>query len=84
MKNPTVADMWAGYAAACLPANCHEVQRTETERAFYAGVVSMVELCNLIGQPGVTEERGVEILSGIEAEVAAYTERAKESIRANT
>ena len=75
MSNVIAAE-WASYAAAVLPKTAPPVQRTECERAFYAGAAGLFHAIMTILEPGAEPtEADLEHFSGIEGELDAFAAR---------
>jgi hypothetical protein len=72
MQTETVAQMWDSYARAVLPMDVGETQKTETRRAFYAGVFALLEKFKNIGENEVSEDAGVAYLEAISVEVTRF------------
>lgn len=59
----TIQSQWETFAAAVLPQEAPEVQRSEMRRAFYAGSYGM--LCQMTGPVAeVSEEAGCAMIDG--------------------
>lgn len=68
-----IADGWSTYAEHVLPANAPPIQTQETRRAFYAGAGLLFEaLANAVGPDDVSEDAGLDIMRGVDAEVRAF------------
>lgn len=71
----TVADQWKVYEALVLdPIKAGPVQRTETQRAFYAGAAAMLGLFSSVDD-SVDVDAGVEYLNQLTAEVRDFAAR---------
>jgi hypothetical protein len=69
----TIADSFAAYRKAVIPADASPIQIEECRRAFYAGSYFM--LTNLregIGDDAVSEEDGVQHLERLQAECETF------------
>jgi NAD-specific glutamate dehydrogenase len=78
----SIAANWRDYEATVLSPDAGSVQRHETRIAFYAGVLAMNAITGHIGEPEVSEEKGMAILSAIETELLAFGEELKrDSVR---
>lgn len=73
-----IAREWRSYDLRVLPMDAPPVQRSETRRAFYAGVQAMLGIAHGLGHESVSEERGVEILEGIDAEMREFVDAIRE------
>lgn len=65
-------DAWESYRDGVLPKDAPQVQVDECRKAFYAGAFSHHCITTSIGDPGISEERGLEILTAIDAEIREY------------
>ena len=65
----TVRDEWERFAATVLPRGVSDVQRTETQKAFYAGAISMLALSAELGGDEWTEESGAKQLQAWQDEL---------------
>lgn len=83
-----VQTWWEEYAAAVLPADCSEAQRTETRRAFYAGCYSMPmgfsqigDAANAFDRVGIpadaTEDAGAQVLEDLKQEIEEFYREVK-------
>lgn len=71
----TVKQMWDDYAAkvlAPLGPTISPVQYTESRRAFYGGVFSMLTACGRLGEADISEERGVGYLEARKQELLRF------------
>lgn len=74
-----IADAWASYAEAVMPADAGHVQRQECRRAFYAGAQSVLSLLFMIGdidadadaEPTPAE---IEVVGLMQAELGRFAE----------
>lgn len=81
LAGKTIRDMWLVYARERLTPHGIDINdvavRETLERAFYAGVASMIGLMDRVSPDDITEEHGVEMLSRLYEELEAYTQRGK-------
>lgn len=63
---------WLLYLAIVMPANAPAVQAQETERAFYAGASHMLDMITRLGEPDISEDRGVEVLDFLRDECRQF------------
>ena len=68
----TIQGYWASYEREVVPASASEVQRVETQRAFYAGAASVLTIVEGVGDERVSEDAGVAILTGLKDELGAF------------
>jgi len=68
----TVQAEFLSYKNAVIPKDASSIQVEECRRAFYAGAVSMMKIMTSIGEPGVSERAGIEIINGINSELAEF------------
>lgn len=68
----TIQYYWELYEREVVPSPACEVQRTETQRAFYAGAVAMSTIVEGVGDERVSEDAGVAILAGLKDELGAF------------
>lgn len=61
---------WAHVAPGPVAAN----QLHETRKAFYAGAISILEVCRRISEDDISEDTGVEVLARLYAEGRAFVE----------
>jgi hypothetical protein len=69
---------WRSYAAEVIPPGAPEVQLSETRRAFYAGVFSLLEIVKVLGTDAVSEEAGVFRMEMIDQEIQQFYRDVKE------
>ena len=74
----TIAANWRDYERIVLPPDAGVEQRRQTRMAFYAGASALVSITDHIGQPEVSEEAGMAILSTIQAELRAFADELKQ------
>jgi hypothetical protein len=67
-----VSDAWDSYRESVMPANAGETQRSECQKAFYAGAWSILMTVQAIGEPDVSEKDGMRILDGLIKECRAF------------
>lgn len=68
----TIAEQWASFEAAVMPASAGPVQRQEMRRAFYAGFEGALRIAWNIGDESVSEDGGVAILEGLHEECRMF------------
>jgi hypothetical protein len=73
----TIAANWRDYDSMVLPPDAGAVQRYETRMAFYAGAAALSAITDHIGQPEVSEDAGMAILSAIQTELRAFADELK-------
>jgi len=76
----TVLQSWESYVAAVLAPlgpTISPTQYSETRRAFYAGFCSMLVACERLGEPDITEARGIGYLEARKQEVAKFYDDVK-------
>ena len=64
MPGDTVKGAWESFEAHVIPADSPLVQVQECRRAFYAGAMAMLSMCESVGETGVSEDEGVRRLEG--------------------
>lgn len=69
-----ISAAWETYRDGVLPKNSPQVQIDECRKAFYAGAFSHHCIATSIGEPGISEDRGVEILTAVDAEIREYVQ----------
>lgn len=73
MTDPqTVRAGWERYAAKVIPGDAPEIQRSETEAAFFAGALIALQALLQITLDDVSEEEGVDRLDALHREVNAF------------
>lgn len=74
MKTETVAQMWDSFAAAVFAGigPVSDVQRQEMRRAFFAGAWAILQAMKALGDDGVSEDAGVNVLERWEAEMRLF------------
>lgn len=70
-----LAKAWGAFEDKVVPPDAGEVQRRETERAFYSGALVVLGHLEAISRLDCTEDRAVEVLAAMQAEVKAYIDR---------
>lgn len=75
-KHVTISEAWKTYREI-LPANAGAVQISETQKAFYAGAWSMLEIVKLTGNDDVSEAEGASLLECLSAEMNAFEAAAR-------
>ena len=75
INESTLAAKWNEYAACVIPLDAPEVQRVETKRAFYAGASAMWNFMSLVSANDISEDEGVNMLSGFEQELVHFAEQ---------
>lgn len=73
-----IAREWRDFNRRVIPPDAPAVQRSEMRRAFYAGVQVMMGIARGLGDPSVSEEAGVAVLEGIEAEMREFVDLIRE------
>lgn len=73
MTITTIAEAFARYHAAVIPADAPRIQIDECRRAFYAGVYGLLQtMKGGIADPSTSEEEGIIALENIDAECVAF------------
>jgi hypothetical protein len=73
VKVETVAESFASYRAAVIPATASEVQVEECRRAFYAGAYFLLmNVAYHIGDASTSEDEGVAALERLQAELETF------------
>jgi hypothetical protein len=67
----TIQDQWKEFAQL-IPAELPMTFVVHQRRAFYSGVLAMLETLHDIGAADAADELGVQWLEGLQAEVAAF------------
>ena len=67
-----LAESWARYARAVVPAEAGPNQRQQLRDAFYGGAGLTVLVMMAIGEPDVTEAEGLAVLSSLKDDVSRY------------
>ena len=69
----SIQQEWEGYSAMVFRGmDVGPVQYAETKQAFFAGSWSVLQACNEIGEPHITEEQGEQWLRDRQAECLAF------------
>lgn len=68
----TIAAFWESYRREVLPADAPDIQVQECRRAFYAGAKAVVAIVTEIGDDSVTEDQGLDILTGLHEECRTF------------
>lgn len=67
----TIKGAWAQFSEEVLPANCSDVQRIETENAFYCGAIAMFGM--MTGDiADFSEEAAMAAMDGLHDEILAF------------
>lgn len=69
----TIHDKWVEFENKVVPANAGPAQRKEMKKSFYAGIYAYMQL--QLANSEVTEEVGVALLQGWEAEIVEFALR---------
>ncbi len=73
MRLETVAESFATYRGTVIPAGASEIQVSECQRAFYAGVYfCLLNLMHNIGDDSTDEEQGILELEKLKAECETF------------
>lgn len=67
-----LARAWAHYVEHVIPKGAGPVQIAETQKAFYAGALVVIEVVKRIGEDDVSEAAGMEILTALDIEGKAF------------
>jgi hypothetical protein len=70
---PTLAAWWSEFESKTIHRDAGPAQRREMRNAFYAGAACLMQLTVEIGEPDVSEQEGMAILSGVRDELTAFT-----------
>lgn len=70
---PTLAAWWSEFERRTIHPDAGPAQRREMRNAFCAGAACVMQINFEIGEPGVSEEQGTAILSGISDELLAFS-----------
>lgn len=73
---------WVQYAERVLPKNAPRIQMQECRRSFFAGAAHLFgALTDAVGADEVSEDAGMDIMAGVEAEIGAHIEGVLEGRR---
>ncbi len=72
MKQPKIITEWNEYKARTMPQNVSKIQLQETRRAFYAGAVAVLSICQEISAYDWTEEEGAIALENLMQECVSF------------
>ena len=78
MNTRTIAQQWANFEKAVLPANAGPVQRQEMRRAFYGGFGAALMASVEIADAELTDEAGAAVLEGYHQECALFVQAVQE------
>lgn len=69
----TFGDLWESYARKVLPQDAGEVQRRETQRAFYSGGIALLStLMRMVTDGLEPTDDDLQLMSDLQAEFDAY------------
>lgn len=76
-----IRTQWENFRALCLPDDAPAVQVREMRRAFYAGVdCIIVKIMHDLSEGPDVEDRDIELMEGIEAELQAFSQNIKDGV----
>jgi len=73
--NKTVHGAWLSYRMIVMRSDVPQVQVTETRRAFYAGVLMMLNLLDEVSTPDVSEDEGAAYIERLAQECRDFTKK---------
>lgn len=68
----TVQEQWNNFANACVPEGATAVQVSSMRLSFYAGAEAILRILYDVGGEDVSEDAGIEIMSGLKDECNAF------------
>jgi hypothetical protein len=71
-QQPTIDSEWQGFRLAVFPDMDAKVQVEATCDSFYGGFYSAMTIMKLIGEPQVSEEQAMKIMTELDAEMTRY------------
>ena len=71
-KTTLIADAWTQFEASVLAPDAPDIQRSEMKIAFYGGANCTLQLLRQLGESDVSEDGGVEVLTGCMDECQAF------------
>lgn len=75
-KIEDLEDGWKSFEKIALPANCHPIQKTESRRAFHAGVAWLLSQVSVIGDgEDYTEDEAVAHLEKVANDIQAFVKK---------
>lgn len=74
----TLAEMWAGFANAVIPAGASPEQIRDTRRAFYGGAWVIFTRVSFLAEDAVTEKEAVRRMQAWQAESLAFCDLVKQ------
>ncbi len=69
-----INEAWETYRDGVLPKESLQVQIDECRKAFYAGAFSHHAITTGIGEPDVSEEHGMKLLSAVDEEIREFVQ----------
>jgi hypothetical protein len=73
MANVTLGTLWSDYASKVIPPNASDVQVSETQRAFYAGVYSILTaMARQVGDEDHATEVDMAMVDGFFTEAEQF------------
>lgn len=76
----TIQSRWDLFNAMVLPHDLPVSERNILKMAFYAGVLTMMDINYRLGAEDVTEEQGCKVLNDISRECREYVAKVKEQM----
>jgi ketopantoate reductase len=67
-----IAKSWQEFSAMCLPENAPRIQRTEMQKAFYAGAYTSLMACLKACNSAMSEDKAAEIIADMVRECEAF------------
>jgi hypothetical protein len=80
-KFKTIEEQWEQFAAAVLPPDCSEVQRTESRRCFYAGFIAMLSSTLAFEDEGLPEDECMKWMEAWWENAEAYRDEMRVLVR---
>lgn len=71
----TIQHQWDAFRALVVPQDAPPMQVREMRRAFYAGAEAMSRINFAVGDANVSEQAGIEILEGVQDELARFAQQ---------
>lgn len=71
-KTGIIEAEWETYRRMTIPPDAPPIQLIEMRRAFYFGANALMHINQCIGEPDISEDAGLSILSSIRAELDAF------------
>lgn len=68
----TIQERWESFKKDVIPEDAPEFQVQDMKRAFYSGVIAMMNIDLVVSEDGVSDEAAVAMLEGCHQEARQY------------